>query len=114
MSQAPHTELTSPSHVEATHQHHGVHPGPRQYVGIAVVLAIITAVEVGVYYMTLLRPVLPPILIVLSITKFGLVALWFMHLKFDSRLFSVFFVTGILTAITVFIVFLTLLRVFFA
>ena len=92
---------------------HVGHPGPRQYVAIAVILAVITAIEVAVYYSEALRPVLPPILIVLSLTKFALVAMFFMHLKFDSRFFSVVFVTGILVAVTVFVVFLSFIRVFF-
>jgi hypothetical protein len=60
-----------------------------------------------------MRPILPPILIVLSLTKFTMVALFFMHLKFDSRFFSAVFITGILIAVFVFVVFLTMIRVFF-
>jgi cytochrome c oxidase subunit 4 len=67
------------------------HPGSREYVTIAIILAIITAAEVIVYYQESIRSVLVPILLILSISKFALVALFFMHLKFDSRLFSVLF-----------------------
>lgn len=109
--QAPH--LPNPV-AEAARQRHGVHPGQRQYVGIAVVLAIITGLEVLVWYADASNWVLVPILIVLAISKFSLVALWFMHLKFDSRFFSTVFVFGIILAITVFVVVLSLLRVFFA
>jgi cytochrome c oxidase subunit IV len=98
----------------AAAEHHVGHPGPREYVTIAVILAAITAVEVAVYYLDALRAVLAPILIVLSLTKFALVALFFMHLKFDSRFFSVVFVTGLLVAVGVFVVFLSMIRVFFA
>ena len=74
------------------------HPGPMKYIQIAVVLTLITAVEVTVYYIHPLRPVLPPILIALSAVKFALVVMFYMHLKFDSRLFTAMFVFGLITA----------------
>lgn len=114
MTQAPHTEVVTRagSGMEPVTHHKG-HPGPKEYVAIAVVLAIITGIEVAVYYIDFLKPVLPPVLIVLSVAKFALVALFFMHLKFDSRFFSVVFAFGILLAVSVFVVVLTMLRVFF-
>ncbi|MGH2709066.1 MAG: cytochrome C oxidase subunit IV family protein [Actinomycetota bacterium] len=78
------------------------HPGPLQYVKVAVVLAVVTAVEVMIYYIPAVRPYIAPLLIVLSAIKFGMVALWFMHLKFDSRLFRRLFITGIILALAVF------------
>ncbi len=77
------------------------HPGPLTYVVIAIILAIITAVEVWAVYQPSLRGVLLPTLIVLSVTKFALVAMFFMHLRFDHRLFTVFFVGGLTLAIGV-------------
>jgi len=74
------------------------HPGAREYIQIAVVLTLITALEVFVYYIHALRPLLPPILLVLSATKFALVVMFYMHLKFDSRLFTAMFVFGLVTA----------------
>lgn len=108
-----HPHEVEPALHDAAERHVG-HPGPKEYVAIAAILAIITAVEVAVYYIHALQPVLAPILIVLSLTKFVLVAMFFMHLKFDSRFFSVVFVTGLLVAVGVFVVFLTMIRVFFA
>lgn len=84
------------------------HPGPRQYVGVAVVLAIITAIEVAIYYVSSLKSVLVPMLIVMSILKFALVVLWFMHLRFDSLMFRRLFVTGVVLALAVFAVVLTI------
>jgi cytochrome c oxidase subunit 4 len=114
MSMAPQTERRAGGELEAHAQRHGVHPGPRQYVAIAVVLAIVTGLEVLVYYWDKSNSVMVPIFIVLALTKFTMVALWFMHLKFDSRLFSAVFVFGLLLAVSVFVVFLSLVRVFFA
>src|SRR5437867_10260981 len=68
------------------------HPGAKEYLGIAVLLSVITAVEVAVYYVPAMRPMLVPVLLVLSAVKFSLVAMFYMHLKFDHRLFSWLFV----------------------
>src|SRR5215211_1235802 len=80
------------------------HPGPRQYVVIAVVLAVITAAEVAVYYIESVETLLVPMLIVFAFLKFFLVVSWFMHLRFDSRLFLRLFVTGLVLAGVVFAV----------
>jgi cytochrome c oxidase subunit IV len=80
------------------------HPGPRQYVVIAVVLSIITAIEVAIYYIPALESVLVPSLIAFSFLKFVLVVLWFMHLRFDSLIFRRLFVTGLILAFTVFFI----------
>ncbi|MSQ26553.1 MAG: cytochrome C oxidase subunit IV [Dehalococcoidia bacterium] len=76
-------------------EHHRAHPGPGEYIKIAVILAVITLVEVAVYYVPSLSGALTPILMVLSTIKFSMVVLWFMHLKFDSVLFSYLFVGGL-------------------
>ena len=74
------------------------HPGAREYIGIAIVLTVITAIEVAVFYIPSLKSMLVPILLTLSALKFALVAMWYMHLKFDARLFSWLFVVPMLIA----------------
>src|SRR6266705_202168 len=74
------------------------HPQAQQYIVIAAVLAAITAAEVTVYYLHAIRPVLPPILIVLSSVKFALVIMFYMHLKFDHPIFTGMFLFGLATA----------------
>lgn len=95
---------------EQTHQEQ-THPSVKQYVTIAVVLAVLTAIEVGIYYVEALKGILVPALLVLAVVKFALVVLWFMHLKFESRLFMRLFVTGLVLALTLFAV---VLATFFA
>ena len=80
------------------------HPGALEYAQIGAVLAIVTALEVGLYYLDISHGVLVAALIALSALKFSLVVLWFMHLKFDNRLFSSMFVLGFLLALTIFTV----------
>lgn len=91
-------------HEHSSHAAHGVaddghnHPGPRRYIEIAVILGVITAIEVAIYYVPAMRPVLVPILLALSALKFGIVVAFYMHLKFDAKLFTKFFIAFMLLA----------------
>jgi cytochrome c oxidase subunit IV len=80
-------------------EEHG-HPGPRQYVLIAIVLCVLTAIEVGCYYLEgdLNDNLLIAMLWVLAAVKFFLVAAWYMHMRMDAPFFRRTFVTGILLA----------------
>ena len=98
--------------VPGVHAEHA-HPGPRKYVWVAVILAVVTAVEVGLYYTALSGLVLVAMLVGLAFVKFGMVAAYFMHLKFDGRLLSRLFVTGILLALGVYSVALVTMDVLF-
>lgn len=94
--------------------HEGMHTGERphpqstEYVVLAVILGGITALEVAVYYQEPLRAVIIPILLVLSALKFALVVMFYMHLRFDHRMFSGFFVSGLAVAAFVIVTFITL------
>lgn len=98
---------------EAPQTRQRAHPTPARYIVIALILAVITIVEVAIVYLEFLRPVLVPLLGVLSVTKFAMVAMFFMHLRFDDRLFSVLFVGGVLLATGVLVALMTLFGVFF-
>jgi cytochrome c oxidase subunit IV len=67
------------------HEHHG--PTPRDYVRIALVLAVLTALEISTYYVDF-GPLGIPMLLVLMAIKFVMVANLFMHLKFDNRMYT--------------------------
>lgn len=77
------------------------HPGAAVYVKLAVILAIITLVEVATYYIEAFEPVLIPVLIILSIIKFALVVMYYMHLKFDSRLLTAIFSVGLFAGVSI-------------
>jgi cytochrome c oxidase subunit 4 len=103
-------------HIRPPEQAHPVehpHPTAAVYLKVAAVLAIITAIEVAVYYVLVgdLGYLLPPALIALSALKFGLVAAFYMHLKFDHKLFTAFFVGGLLLAASVVLALMTLFGV---
>lgn len=87
-----------------------VHPSDWQYVKIAIVLAILTALEVFTYFESvhhLGRNALVISLVVMMVAKIFLVVAWFMHLKFDNKTFTRLLVSGILLALGVYTVMLT-------
>jgi heme/copper-type cytochrome/quinol oxidase subunit 4 len=94
----PHGEAHLPAEDQA-------HPGPREYVLIAVVLAVITGLEVALFYVEFLSStaVVTALLLLMTI-KFALVVLWFMHLRFDPPVFKRLFVTGLVLALSVFLI----------
>lgn len=74
------------------------HPTPAVYAKIAVTLALITAAEVAILYIDSLSGLIIPIFVVMSTIKFAMVAMFYMHLKFDNKLFTLFFVSGLALA----------------
>ena len=67
------------------------HPTAGAYLRVAVILAVLTVIEVGVFYVPAFHPVLAPVLLVLSAIKFAIVVMFYMHLKMDSRFFTLVF-----------------------
>jgi cytochrome c oxidase subunit 4 len=82
------------------------HPSDWDYVKIALILALITAVEVSTYFSSVVDwgDALIPSLIFMMILKFYLVVMWFMHLKFDNPIFTMMFVGGLVMATAVYII----------
>jgi cytochrome c oxidase subunit IV len=92
------------SHEETVTGTGHAHPSDRSYVGIALILAVITAAEVATYYLEEeLGSWLIPALLVMMVVKFAMVAGWFMHLRFDSNLFTRLFVSGVVLAVAVYL-----------
>ncbi len=92
----------------------GGHPqaGPRTYLAIAAFLVLLTVMEVAVFYIPALARVLVPLLVFLAIAKFALVAMFYMHLRFDSPWFSYVFVFPIVIAVGLALALLWLFGVF--
>ncbi len=75
------------------------HPSDKSYIKIAVLLAVLTALEVATYPAEeALGSLVIPILMVLMVVKFWYVAAFFMHLKFDTKAFSWMFIFGLTLA----------------
>ena len=109
MSTAP---TTSESH-EAPNldgpAHDGpAHPSDKKYVMIGLILGLLTLVEVGLYYIDI-GALNNTTLILLAVVKFAIVAAFFMHLRFDKPILRRLFVTGIVLAISVYMVYLVTL-----
>ena len=83
------------------------------YIKIALILAAITALEVSTYYVDF-GPLFMPSLMIMMVVKFVMVVSYFMHLKFDSRIFSFLFYTGLGLALFVYIVALATFKFFIA
>ena len=109
------THLGSPfePHHE-THEH--AHPSDRFYIGVALVLAVITAAEVATYFVEgfgdLSTGLQIAILFPMMILKFGIVCALFMHLRYDNPIFRRIFVFGLVLAVCVYTVALTSLHLF--
>ena len=77
---------------DAKHEAHA-HPNGATYLKVAASLTIITVVEVWAYYIPALvaSPLFNPSLIIMSAGKFAIVVLFYMHLKYDHKLFKALF-----------------------
>jgi cytochrome c oxidase subunit IV len=85
---------TKPGTDHAVDFHEG-HPTERVYVNVAIILAVVTAIEVAIYYIEALEDILVPLLLALSAFKFVAVVGYFMHLKMDDRRFRWLFAAGL-------------------
>ena len=82
------------------------------YVKVAVVLTLVTALEVGVIYIRQLSPIIVPLLLSMSILKFSLVVMFFMHLRYDARPLTIVFVGPLLIATGLAVALMTLTGAF--
>ena len=89
-------------HAEA-HEHH---PTWSTYWKVAVILTLITVVEVWLYYLPafVATPYFVPTLLVLSALKFAIVVMFYMHLKYDAPLYRALFTGPFLVAMATIIV----------
>jgi cytochrome c oxidase subunit IV len=89
---------TAHAHAE---EHH--HPGWSTYWKVASILTIITVFEVWGYYVPsfVASRAFVPTLLILSGMKFAIVVMFYMHLKYDHKLFRVLFTGPLLIAATI-------------
>lgn len=100
------------THDEGTHDDGKVkHPSPKFYWWLALILAVVTAVEIAILEISALDSVRAPLLVFLSLIKFGAVVGFFMHLKYEKKLYQNFFAIGFVGAIILYIVVLATFNV---
>ncbi|MEO7987552.1 MAG: cytochrome C oxidase subunit IV family protein [Gemmatimonadales bacterium] len=103
------------SHAEPEH----THPSAGLYAKVGLLLFVLTALEVGLYEITYgehsaatghsLQPFFVPLLLLLSAFKFALVAMFYMHLKQDNRIFSGLFIFPLIIATIVILALIALM-----
>lgn len=98
---------------ETQSQNHDHGMSDAGYIKIALILAAITALEVSTYYVDF-GPLFMPSLMIMMVVKFVMVVSYFMHLKFDSKIFSFLFYTGLGLALFVYIATLATFKFFIA
>lgn len=90
---------------------HG-HATAQYYWFIAIVLAVITLLEVWITTIGLVPWAVITGLIVMGLTKFALVAAFYMHLRFDHRLYTWMFIFCMVLGVNVFVFMLLLIEYF--
>ena len=104
------------SHSEPSHADHASmgevheHPTWKQYKWVALILTVITVIEVWVYYIPSFveSRLFVPALLSMSAVKFAIVVAYYMHLKYDHKLFRALFTGPLIIAILTLVVLLFL------
>ncbi|MEK7778122.1 MAG: cytochrome C oxidase subunit IV family protein [Chloroflexota bacterium] len=74
------------------------HPGPLTYLKVALVLGALTAIEVAAFYVPAPQGVRVAFFLLFTGVEFSIVAMFYMHLRYDRRIFAGLFLAGILVA----------------
>lgn len=102
--------MTAVEHHDAAHGEHTEH-SDLYYAGIAVFLAVVTGAEVVWSYYNV-PALFIPVLFAMMIIKFVVVVLFFMHLRFDSKIFGFLFWSGLVLALGVYVAALSTMKFF--
>ena len=77
------------------------HPTWQEYKWVALILTLITIVEVWIYYTPFSKtPMFVPTLLIMSVAKFTIVVMFYMHLKYDHKLFKALFTGPLIIAVS--------------
>ena len=92
-------------HANVDHTAMGIekeHPTWSTYWKVAVVLTLMTVVEVWIYYIPsfVASRAFVPVLLIMSAVKFFIVVAFYMHLRYDHKLFRVLFTGPLIIAMT--------------
>ncbi|OGK79819.1 MAG: hypothetical protein A2X52_05915 [Candidatus Rokubacteria bacterium GWC2_70_16] len=101
------------AHAHTASHAEGAHAPVATYLRVAVVLAIITAIEIAALYVPgLPTAALVTALIVFSVVKFALVVAFFMHLRYDSKVLAALFVGPLMLACAIILALMALFSAF--
>ena len=108
-----HSAVDQHEHGHAAARHAGGHASTKTYIQVAVVLAIITAVEVATLYIPgIPNTVLVISLLGMSVVKFVLVVGFFMHLRYDHNIMRSLFIGPLIIAICIILALMALFSAF--
>ena len=103
---APGTPGAAPDSEAALVHGHGAgtehdHPTWSTYWKVALILTVITVIEVWAYYIPTLveSRIFVPFLLILSAIKFAIVVMFYMHLKYDHKIFRALFTGPLIVAV---------------
>lgn len=98
---ADNTPLAAATDAQSDAEVHEHHPTWQTYVKVGVILAIITAIEVSAFYIPAWETsrIYVPSMLFLSSIKFIAVVMFYMHLKYDNRIFKALFTGPLLVAV---------------
>jgi cytochrome c oxidase subunit 4 len=90
----PHPPVPYDAHAPHATPHEHTHPDWGTYKWVALILTLITGLEVWIYYIPSFTStkLFVPVLLLLSAVKFTIVVMFYMHLKYDAKLFRALFV----------------------
>ena len=76
------------------------HPNWGTYKWVALILTVITVIEVWIYYVPsfVASRLFIPVLLIMSAVKFAIVVMFYMHLKYDHKLFKALFTGPLMIA----------------
>jgi cytochrome c oxidase subunit 4 len=91
-------------------EHDQTHVGWETYKWVALILFVMTVVEVWVYYIPafVATRLFVPTILILGAIKFAIVVAFYMHLKYDKPLFRVLFIGPLIIAMCILIALLFL------
>lgn len=97
---------TDRAHADHAHEH----PSWKQYKWVALWLTLITALEVWAYYVPafVASKAFVPVLLIMSAGKFTIVVMFYMHLKYDHKIFRALFTGPLIIAACTLVAFLFL------
>ena len=90
--------MSDSAHSTATAGHAAEESKFAAYVQIAMLLAVITGVEIAVIGLPFATWLLVTVLVVLSVVKFMFVIFYFMHLRWDKLFCTILFFIGLILA----------------
>src|SRR5688572_12680027 len=86
---------------DSAHETEHYHPSWKEYKWVALWLTLITVAEVWAYYIPafVASSAFVPILLIMSAVKFAIVVMFYMHLKYDHKLFRALFTGPLIIAV---------------